>query len=188
MTEESRDGGANPDVVNPPNKAFAAQRHRISELERQLAEAQAKLDDKESGGDPNTAALLRQIRSLETRLDTISLQGVSEEQLEEVMAEYPWIRDIPDKGKRIQAAKQLASQRAETNAGDPQNNGRARSEAAAQAHLTGGGPPAAGVSNRSDYDRDFAKYQTDMKAAKTQKERNALVDAWSEKYPDDRPI
>jgi len=183
MTDKS------PETGEPANKAFAAQRHRISELERLVEDLQGKIDEQDSG-DPTTAGLKKQIRDMERRIDQLSLQGVDNEKIEEVMAEFPWIKSISNKAERIQAVKDIIdrTQRVETNAGDPHNTGRSKSEAATQAHLTGGGPSAGGASSRSDYDRDYAKFEKDMGEAKNQTERNALADAWSQKYPDERPL
>lgn len=171
------------------NKAFAVQRLRIAELERQNREYQRKIDEQDAG-DPVTLAFKRQIRDLEKRIDDLSLQGVSNEEVEIVIAEFPWIESIPNKANRIQAVKDIIArnQRAGTNAGDPQNAGRSKLEAAAQAHLTGGGPSAGGTSSSSDYEQDFAKFQKASREAKTQAERDTLIDAWSVKYPSDRPI
>lgn len=169
----------------PANKAFAAQRNRIRQLENEVEDLRTKLDERETDGDPNTSALKRQIRELESRLDQVSLQGIDEDQLEEVMALYPWIKSIGKKVDRIQAVKDIiAQQQAGTKAGAP-DKGRTKSEAAAAAHLTGGGPPATGGSHGSDEERDLAEYRKKMREAKTQKERDAIADDWHKKHPDE---
>jgi len=186
MTHESGE----PDPTAPSNKAFAAQRHRINELERSQEELQRKLDEQEFSGDPEKGALIRQMREMQKQIDNLSMQNMDNEQVEIVLAEYPWIKSIGNKMDRIQAVKDIIArdQRAATNAGDPQNTGRSRSEAVTYAHVTGGGPSATGASGRSDEEREEAEYNKAMGEAKTQAERDALVDAWSKRHPGDGPV
>ncbi len=192
MTDQSREGGGDPAVDEPRHKAFQAQRHRIKELERSNEDLQAKVDESDDSlaGDPGTSALRRQVRSLEGQVDSLLTQGIDEEQLEIAMAANPWLKTIPNKMDRIQAARKMIAvdQTAEINAGDSPVKGRKKSDAAAQAHLTGGGPPASGRSSRSDGDRQFVEYEKKMGEAKTQKERDALANEWSKSHPEDRPL
>jgi len=188
MTDQSREGGDIPDA--PAHKAFAAQRNKISGLERTVEDLQAKLDEKELDGDPNTTALTRQIRSLQGQVDQLLVKDIDEGELEVAMAANPWLRSIPNKMERIQAAKKIIAvdQQAEINAGDPPVKGRSKSDAAAQAHLTGGGPPASRGSSRTDEARQLADYKKSMSEAKTQKERDAIADNWSKAHPEDQPL
>lgn len=168
--------------------AFRGQRHQIRELQEELTEARRELETVKYSGDPETAKLQRTIASLEKRIDQLQMQDLDNETVEEIFAKYPWVRNLP-KVERIQAVKDLvASQRAVTNAApSPERVGRSKSEAAAQAHLTGGGPPASSRAGDDDEERELAEYKRKMAAAKTQKERNDLADEWGKKH-DERPL
>ncbi len=192
MTDQSREGGGDPAVDEPRHKAFQAQRHRINELERNVSDLQAQIDEKDDSitGDPGTVALRKQVRSMEKQIDNLLTQDIDDEQLEIAMANNPWLRSIPNKIDRIQAAKKIIAvdQAAEINAGDSPVKGRTKSEVAAQAYLTGGGPPASGRSSRTDDSRQLDEYQKKMGEAKTQKERDALADGWHKSHPEDHPL
>ncbi len=187
MTEESRKGGENPVVDEPRHRAFATQRHAIKEKDRMIEELQAKLDEKEDAGDPGTAAIRRQMRSMQGQIDNLLMSDIDNDQLEIVMANNPWIESIPNKVDRIQAAKKIIAvdQQAETNAGDPPNAGRSKSEAANRAHLTGGGPSAAGPSSRSDEEAEEAKFEKAMTEAKTQDDRDKIAFKWAKDHGED---
>lgn len=187
---EARTSGDAPEAV-PANKAFAAQRNKIRQLEEELADTRRELEDAKFSSDPETAQLQRTIRSLESRLDQMALQGVDDDKIEGVYAQYPWVRSIPNKVDRIQAVKDILAvdQQAGTNAGDsPESKGRSKSEAAAQAHLTGGGPPASGGSRSTDDERELAEFQKKMREAKNQSDRDKLADDWAKNHPGEEPL
>jgi hypothetical protein len=168
-----------------------AQRNRaaakLRRLERRIdkLEVSKQMPD-DSKMDPNLKALHNDLRSLQQTVTEYVVGKDPELQkaepyFEEVLEEYPEIAMITDPQRRIEAVKSIALRKLrEDNPGDDSTSDRG--EQVSRVYRTGGGAPVQTRSNPGP--SAYAKYKTDLAAAKTPLEKKAITDRFLAAHPE----
>jgi hypothetical protein len=157
---------------------------RIDELETTKHESDLGIGE---DADETSKRLAREIRELKSTVTTLTTKMATTpedqelgEYFDQVLTEYPEVKDVRDPIRRMEMARRLARQlKAETEEPATQKGRRGASEA----HLTGGDTP---VSRRTTLDEDQAmtRYQRDLAKAKGDAAKEEVNAKYRALFPD----
>jgi len=166
------------------------QSKRMRELEAQVAELQERKHEADLGigddADEVSRRLAREIRELQSTVTTLTRKlaaSPEDEELEpfyqNVLTEYPEVKQVKDPIRRMEMARRLARQlKTESEKPDTPKGGRDVSGA----HLTGGDSPVSRRSSLSE-EQELARYERERAEAGNEAAKQKVDAKYRAKFP-----
>lgn len=166
------------------------QSKRIRELEAKLEDLETKKYESDlglgDGADETSKRLAREIRELKSTVATLTRQIATtpedkelEQYYDQVLTDYPEVKQVKDPIRRMEMARRLARQLKSESETPAASGGRD----ASGAHLTGGDTPVSRRSNLSE-EQALERYQRERGKARTEGQKQSVDEKYRALYPD----